>query len=119
MTTFTPCITKAGEAIQTARLTADTIPADWTKKAVLTRPCGMNLPERFAFFALPDGRVAQVSFHPMNGPDDLFCRIGRRDFMAGQFQELLDGEPYRVATDYRYGQTEVRQGRRVKAHRVA
>ena len=106
-------------AFQTATLTASTIPANWVKKAVLTRPCGLNQPERFGFYATPDGRVAQINFHPMNGPEDLFVRIGDREAMAAEYQELLEGERYETRTATYGGGIDCRRGRRIKATRVA
>ena len=113
-----PFTTKAGDVLETGRITADTIPAEWVQKAVLARRCGCKLPERFAFYALPDGRVAQVAFHPMNGADDMHCRVGQRDFMAAEYQELLDGERYCNRTALGNGALDVRRGRMAKACRV-
>ena len=108
-----------GHQIETGGISAQEIPTTWAKKAVLTRPCGMNQPERFAFFALPDGRVAQVNFHPMNGVEDMFFRISDREFMAGEYQELLDGERFTERTATYGGGVDCRRGRRIKATRVA
>ena len=55
----------------------------------------------------------------MNGADDLFIRIGARDFMAGEYQELLDGERFTQRTDIGYGRIDRREGRYAKCIRVA
>ena len=98
--------------------TLNSIPSNWVKKAVLARPCGMNQPERFGFFQTPNGQVAQVFYHPMNGPDQLFCRISDSVTMAAEYKELLEGERYEQRTDIGYGRMDVRRGRRVKATRI-
>ena len=116
---FKPFTTINGQTIETSgRFSAKDIPADWQKVAVLERSCGMKTAERFGFFKLADGRVAEVSFHPMNGADDMFARIGSREFMAERFQELLDGEIYERRQQTYHG-LDVTKGRMVKAKRVA
>lgn len=116
---FVPFTTKAGETIETfGSFTANDIPADWKKVAVLERDCGMKTGERFGFFKLADGRVAEVSFHPMNGANDMFARIGSREFIADRFQELLDGEPFERRQQTYHG-LDVTRGRMKKAKRVA
>lgn len=108
--------TRTGHQLEVGGIAAAGIPANWAKKAVLARK---QTGERFAFYALADGRVAQVCFHPMNGADDMFVRIGDRDFMAGEYQELLEGERFTQRTDIGYGRIDVRRGRYAKCQRVA
>ena len=112
--TLKPFTTKTGEELQIGGIASAYIPTDWTRKAVLARPN-----ERFAFYATPDGQVAQIAYHQMNGWDDLFCRIGSREFMATEYQELLDGEPYETRTSIGNGVIDRRTGRMAKARRVA
>ena len=109
--TLKPFTTKSGEELQIGGIARADIPADWNRKAVLARPN-----ERFAFYETPDGQVAEIRYHRMNGWDDLFCRIGSRDFMLGEYQELLDGEPF-VA--YGFGGAAPRNSRMAKARRIA
>ena len=94
------------------------IPADWMKRAVLSRYCGLRTPEQFAFYSLPDGRVAEVSFHPMNGPDALFVAVRSAAAQRIRWSELLAGEPWEQTTDIGYGRIDRRQGRHPKARRV-
>lgn len=108
--------TKAGVTLDITGTDARNIPADWTKKAVLLRK---QTGERFAFYALTDGRVAEVIYHPMNGTEDMFTRIGPRDFMAAAYQELLDGEPWETRTATWAGGIDRRRGRYAKCQRVA
>lgn len=119
---FSTAVTKSGETIEIAgRATKADIPADWTKTAVLERPIdrsGQGYGERFLFFVTPKGLVAEVMWHPMNGQDDLFIRVGSRNFMAARFQELLDGERYEHRQQTFHG-LDVRKGRMVKARRIA
>jgi len=88
------------------RQTRADIPATWQLKGVLARHCGLRQPERFAFYDMPDGRVAEVMFHPMNGADDLFFRIDTAAGQRNRWNELLEGEVHR-------------EGRYAKAQRVA
>jgi len=108
--------TQAGVTLDITGTDARNIPADWTKKAVLLRK---QTGERFAFYALADGRVAEVFFHPMNGMDDMFTRIGPRDFMAAAYQELLDGEPWKTRSATWGGGIDRRHGRYAKCQRIA
>lgn len=100
-------------------LTAATIPADWAKRCVLHRVNQKGFaPERFAFYALPDGQVACVQFHPMNGWDDLFCAIGSREWAADRRAELLAGERFEHRESKGYGRIDVRAGRYNRAQQV-
>ena len=112
--TLRPFTTTSGEQIQIGGITAADIPTTWEKKAVLARPY-----ERFCFFSTPDGQVAEVRFHQMNGWDDLFCRIGSREFMLGEYNELIEGERFETRTSIGNGAIDYRSGRMVKARRVA
>ena len=96
------------------------IPADWVKRGVLSRSLGKGFkPERFAFYQLPDGRVAEVSFHPMNGPDDLSVCVRSADDQRARWNELLSGEEWEQRSDIGYGRMSHRKGKHPKAIRVA
>ena len=95
------------------------IPADWKLKGVLARYCGCREPERMAFYVMPDGRVAEVLYHPMNGWDDLFIRVASAELQRERWDELLNGEPWEQRTDIGYGRIDHRKGKHPKARRVA
>jgi hypothetical protein len=120
---FSTSVTKAGETLEIAgRASKADIPANWQKTAVLERAIdhsGQGYGERFLFFKTPKGLVAEVMWHPMNGGDDLFIRLGSREFMASRFKELLEGEPYETRTSTYGGGIDRRSGRMAKAHRIA
>jgi hypothetical protein len=95
------------------------IPADWVKRGVLSRYCGLRTPERFAFYALPDGRIAEISYHPMNGPDDLSVCVRSAEAQRDRWNELMAGEPWEQRTDIGYGRIDHRKGKYPKATRTA
>jgi hypothetical protein len=95
------------------------IPSDWVKRGILSRNCGLRSPERFAFYALPDGRVAEISFHPMNGADDLSVCVRSAEAQRDRWNELLAGEPWEERTGIGYGRIDHRKGKMQKAQRVA
>jgi hypothetical protein len=95
------------------------IPSDWIKVGVLGRPCGCVHLERYAFYSLPDGRVAKVTYHPMNGANELFVAIGTAKDMREDWIELLAGEPFEERNYHGYGQMSIRKGRYAKARRIA
>ena len=101
-----------------ASWSAATIPATWTKAAVLGRACGCAALELFTFYALPDGRVAKITHHPMNGPDELFVAVDTAEAMRADWAELLAGEPWEERASIGCGRMDVRRGARPKAHRV-
>ena len=119
---FSTAVTQSGETLEIAgRATKADIPADWQKTAVLERPVdrsGQGYGERFLFFKTPKGLVAEVMWHPMNGQDDLFIRLGSRNFMAARFKELLEGERFEHRQQTYHG-LDVRKGRMAKARRIA
>jgi hypothetical protein len=117
-TALKPCAKTEWEVSATRWSRAD-IPAAWQLKGVLARDCGLCEPERFAFYAMPDGRVAEVQFHPMNGWEDLFARVGSAASQRDRWNELLAGEPWEQRTDIGYGRIDHRQGKMRKARRVA
>ena len=121
--TFRTITTKAGDTLQVSgRFSSADIPSDWTKQAVLERNTDLShdgVGERFAFFSTPDGQVAQVFFHPMNGAQDMFARIGTRDFMAAAYRELMEGERFESRSYLGAGRYDVRKGRMRKARRIA
>ena len=98
---------------------ASMIPSDWIKAGVLGRPCGCADLERYAFYSLPDGRVAKITYHPMNGPKELFVAIGSAEEMREDWIELLAGETFEERNYHGYGQMSTRKGRYAKARRVA
>lgn len=95
------------------------IPADWTRKGVLGRDCGCRELERFGFYALPDGRVAEIMLHPMNGPEEMFVTVRSAESARERWAELLAGEPYEQRSYLGAGRYDVRRGRHRKARRVA
>lgn len=96
------------------------IPADWQLKGVLARTLGKNIePERFAFYKLPDGRVAEVSYHYMNGPDDLSVSVGTVQQQRDRWAELTEGQKWEERNYLGYGRYDNRSGRYRKAYRVA
>jgi hypothetical protein len=115
--TLKPC--RNGTREIAASWSASLIPAEWVKVGVLGRPCGCNELERYAFYALPDSRVAKITYHPMNGPAELFVAIGSAAEMRGDWAELLAGEPWEERDYHGYGQMSTRRGRYAKARRVA
>lgn len=109
-----------GDTIETAAAwRACDIPASWARKGVLGRDCGCRELERFAFYALPDGRVAEIALHPMNGPSEMFVTIRTAELARERWAELLAGEPFEQRSSLGYGRMDVRRGRMRKARRVA
>jgi len=131
---FTTALTAMNTATLTARQTPKTckggtrqvacdwssamIPAEWIKAGTLGRPCGCKELETDSFYKLPDGRVARITYHPMNGPDDLFVAIGTAEEMRSDWTELLAGEPWEERNYHGYGMMSTRRGRYVKARRI-
>ena len=96
------------------------IPADWIKRGVLSRSLGKGwTPERFAFYQLPDGRIAEISFHPMNGANDLRVCVNSAEAQRDRWNELLAGEVWEERSSIGYGRMDCRKGRHAKARRVA
>ncbi len=110
---------KGGTREIAASWSAAMIPAEWIKAGVLGRACGCKELEKYAFYKLPDGRVAKITYHPMNGPDELFVAIGTAEEMRGDWAELLAGEPWEERDYHGYGRMSTRRGRYTKARRVA
>lgn len=104
-------------AIVNNRISLSDIPADWQLKGTLLRNCGCIEPERFSFYLLPNGQVAEVMFHPMNGPDDLFVRCGSATDQRNHWNELLAGEPWEQRTSIAAGLIDHQRGRRAKAYK--
>jgi len=118
--TLTATTVSSGATIETAGdWSPSLIPADWTRRGVLARGCRCVEPERFAFYALTDGRVAIVQFHPMNGWDALFVRVLPAALAREEWAELLEGEKFEDREYHGYGRMSVRRGRYAKAYRVA
>jgi hypothetical protein len=118
--TLRPLTIGTGETIETASGWSQAmVPATWQHRGTLARPCGCAEPEAFAFYALPDGRVARVQFHPMNGPDALFVRVTSAATARADWAELLAGEPFAERTATYGGRVDVRRGRMRKAYRLA
>ena len=113
---FRPFTTKNGDELQisTSRVTRADIPADWQKFCVLAR----YQTERFGYFVTPGGLIAEIWFHNMNGPDDLFIRLGSRAFMKARFDELMAGERWETREAGPMGTVDRRNGRHAKARRV-
>ena len=120
---FTTRTLKSGDTIETSQsFSSEDIPSDWRCKAVLARPLPGTTAEkgeRFGFYRLPDGRIAEIMFHPMNGKENLFARIGTREFMGARYEELLEGELYETRECGPMGTVDRRCGRLAKAQRVA
>lgn len=112
--------TKAGDVIEIAGdWSPAMIPADWVRRGVLARPGFRGCePEKFAFYAVTDGRVAVVQFHPMNGWDALMVRILPAALAREEWVELLEGEKFTERESVGYGQVSVREGRYVRARRI-
>jgi hypothetical protein len=113
-----PCPNAAWET-SLIRFSPKDIPSDWQRKGVLGRDCGCRELERFAFYVMPDGRVAEVQYHPMSGWDDLFARVGSSEDQRDRWNELMAGEPWEQRTDIGYGRIDHRKGRMRKARRIA
>jgi hypothetical protein len=117
--TLKPLSYGSDDSLHACDWNANMIPADWTKRGVLYRNCGLASPERFAFYALPDGRVAEISYHPMSGPDALNVSVRSAEAQRARWNELLIGEQWEERSDIGYGRIDQRKGRHPKARRVA
>ena len=94
------------------------IPADWKLQAILARDTGCIELGQFAFYSVPDGRVAEAHFHPMNGWDCLFIAVRTGDDSRERWAELIAGEPFEERSYLGYGRYDNRKGRYVKAKRI-
>ena len=94
------------------------IPADWKLQAILARDTGCIELEQFAFYSVPDGRVAEAHFHPMNGWDCLFIAVRTVENSRERWAELIGGEPFKERSYLGYGRYNNRKGRMVKASRI-
>ena len=85
-------------AVTTSRIAACQIPAQWTKRCVLSRSLPGSFPsERWAFYSVGNGQIAIVHYHPMN--DDLFVTVASRELAANRYQELINGESGELRSD--------------------